>query len=94
VLNATLSAVAGVPGDLSRQAPLLYPALLVIALGASLGLMDVLNRMPGARRLYRYMFGILPPGPVPRGFAPARAPRAAAEGQDAREAARLLHQRP
>jgi peptidoglycan/LPS O-acetylase OafA/YrhL len=46
---------------LGAQPFLVFPAFLIAALGVSLFLMDVMARFIVGRRVYRYMFGIVPP---------------------------------
>jgi peptidoglycan/LPS O-acetylase OafA/YrhL len=46
---------------LARTPLLVYPAFLVAALGLSLALMNAMARAVPTRRIYRYVFGIVPP---------------------------------
>lgn len=46
---------------LDRPAGMVIPVFLVAALGLPLALMDVMARWLPARRVYRYLFGIVPP---------------------------------
>ena len=40
---------------------IVFPSFLIVALGVSLLLMDVMARILPARKIYRYVFGIVPP---------------------------------
>jgi surface polysaccharide O-acyltransferase-like enzyme len=59
-LNVAAWIAAGLPA--THVPALLYPTFFVVALGASLGLMELLARPGPLRWAYRYLFGIVPPG--------------------------------
>jgi fucose 4-O-acetylase-like acetyltransferase len=75
VLTVVTWTVLRVPA--ARWAPVVFPAFCAIGLGVSLGLMTLLARPGPLRRVYRHLFGIVPPGDrqaPPAGRRPASAP--------------------
>lgn len=64
VINALVFGLARTSLPLQRLPLLIYPGLLIATLGLSLLLMEALGRLNLGRRIYRHVFGIVPP-PLP-----------------------------
>lgn len=62
-INALAFAVAGWSLRSAALPFIVFPAFFVAALGVSLLLMDAMSRSAAGRRVYRYVFGIVPPPP-------------------------------
>ena len=73
IINAAVMGLAAWPAAW-RLPALVYPALLLVALGGALALMDGLARIEPGRKVYRHLFGIVPPPSSSR----VPAPRASA----------------
>jgi surface polysaccharide O-acyltransferase-like enzyme len=58
VINVTVFIVANAGVNVGA---IRFPLLLAIALALPLGLMNLITRVPSARHVYRYVFGIAPP---------------------------------
>lgn len=63
-INAAVFLATQFAPSIASLTPAIFPALLVGALLTPLVLMDVMSRVVPARRLYRYVFGIVPPAPA------------------------------
>jgi fucose 4-O-acetylase-like acetyltransferase len=63
VINLAAYAVSALGLAAGIGAVLVYPALLIVAIGVPVLMMDVLTRPVSVRRVYRHLFGIAPPPP-------------------------------
>ena len=67
VLNTVVLVAAKADLRIGRLSGFIFPAFLIVSLGVSLFLMDMMAKVQPARRVYRYVFGITPPAiAIPR----------------------------
>ena len=64
LLNALVVAVGTL--SLGGLSALVYPSFLVVALALPLLLMEITAQTHAGRRVYRHLFGIVPPAPAPQ----------------------------